>query len=384
MRRFSGRRRRRVFKRRPRRGRRLRRFSSRKRSGFRRFRRGRGRKLRSRGKITVGLKYERRFYPQTIRPWPFTSQGTGNRTGNNELCDCRYLQWNAPVTGSSGTRGNVVITNSNPWPLAYPPYTPGDLISASSMYALSSNYTWRLSDISTIQIDQPWLRWRQYRIRRIRFYVMPRTTVRTSGSDSLALVSGRPQGGDVAFMCTRYTRAIDDMTKDLQTIPSPSSWNDARLVDTAYYIMSNRLDKRKRVVIRRDFATGGRPVVFKFQPTVNRRVMINRSTQLNGSTQQYDYYDWQTKRIRAPWMPFYSFTRDQNGSAVQSYLSVPHYGMAIALRAMSCTDGTFPIFDTKVSFDVEFRHPVTLGQDSGSQSNKSYLMYADTLGDGVV
>lgn len=196
-------------------------------------------------------------------------------------------------------------------------------------------------------------------------------------------MSGRPQGGDLAFMCTRYTRAIDDMTKDIPVAAAPATWPDNRLVDTAYYLMSNRLDKRKRVVIRRDFATGGRPVVFKFQPTVNRRYMVNRS-----SAHYSDYvlstYDWNLRRVRAPWMPFYEFSRDQNGTFLVNNLGVPHFGMAIALRAMSCTDGTFPIFDTKVSFDVEFRRPVTLGQDAGSSATKSYMSYSDTLGAGVV
>lgn len=212
---------------------------------------------------------------------------------------------------------------------------------------------------------------------------MPRTTVRTSGADTLAIVSGRPQGGDLAFMCTRYTRAIDDMTQDIPQASAPSSWPDNRLVDTAYYLMANRLDKRKRVVIRRDFATGGRPVMFKFQPTVNRRYMVNRGTSYTNGA-QVDDYDWNLRRVRAPWMNFYEYSRDPNGSHLVTNISVPHFGMAIALRAMSCTDGTFPTFDTKVSFDVEFRRPITLGQDAGSSATKSYLSFADTLGAGVV
>lgn len=186
-------------------------------------------------------------------------------------------------------------------------------------------------------------------------------------------------------MCTRYTGAIDDMLADISPIDGPGGVGDSRLADTAYYQMVNRVDKRKRVVIRRDFATGGRPVSFKFTPTVNKRVMrADNITSPEG--QQTLHYEWSTRRVRAPWMKFYEYRRDQSAEGLVMNTLVPHFGMAIAMRVMSCTDGTFPIFDTKVSFDVEYKGAVGLGQ-AGSATDaiaKSYRIFGDTFGDGFM
>lgn len=190
-------------------------------------------------------------------------------------------------------------------------------------------------------------------------------------------------------MCTRYTRAIDDMTKGLETV-NPFMADDA-LRSTAFYLMANRSDRAKRVVIRRDWATGGKGVVFKFRPTINRRVIVNANMgygDSGGSHYQTLSDSYRVVRKPFPWLPFFEFFR-QGASAGTSYYnvytSVPFYGMAVALRPMSCTDGTFPEFDVKVSFDIEYRHPIDYTASSTTDSAaRSFLLYSDTTGSGVV
>lgn len=196
-------------------------------------------------------------------------------------------------------------------------------------------------------------------------------------------------------MCTRRTRAVDDMTRKIveDLSPSATSLPEHALSRSAFYLMANRSDRAKRVVIRRDWSTGGKGVVFKFRPTVNKRVIVvgnlTQGVRTEGGAYAQSLTDtYRVIRVPFPWLPFFDFQRLGSGAGEpvsQVYTSVPFYGMAVALRPMSCTDGTFPEFDVKVSFDIEYRHPVDFNSTTeAAEIAASYGIYADTYGTGVV
>ena len=388
------RRRKRILKRRSRRVR----FTKRRRGRgrFNRQRRRRtGRRLRSRSKINVGVKYERRYYPQTVRPWPPSDgpiyHASQPRTSAGPLCRSIAIRWYEPGGTAVGERIPIQVDGSIIWPNVSFLGQPSDLISSSSRYGITTNYVWRFSDLSLPTIDAPWLRFREFRVKRVRMYFSPRTTVRTTGSAN-SVIEGRIQGGDVAFMCTRKTRAIDDQLADINPVGMTRMPED-RLSDTSYYQLFNRPDRAKRVVIRRDWSSGGKGVVFKFRPTINKRQLLMGDLQasvIDARTKQTADNTYITKRIPYPWMPFFEFYRVPGGpvGAPTEYMylntTIPFYGMCVAMRPMSATNGTFPEFDVRVSFDVEYRKPITLGEGGtmAAQSLKSYKIFADTLGAG--
>jgi len=190
-------------------------------------------------------------------------------------------------------------------------------------------------------------------------------------------------------MCTRYTRAIDDMTAGIA--PVGTAIPEQYLRHTAFFNMANRSDRSKRVVIRRDWATGGKGVVFKFRPTINRRVIVvgDMTTGDSGGSAYQSIVDrYRVVRKPFPWLPFFEFFRQGAGAGTSYYnvyTGVPFYGMAVAMKPMSCTDGSFPEFDVKVSFDIEYRKPIDYTANSVADvAARSYLLYADTSGSGVV
>lgn len=179
-------------------------------------------------------------------------------------------------------------------------------------------------------------------------------------------------------------------------VVGPGEIPSARLADTAYFQLLNRPDRAKRVVVRRNFGYGGKPVVFKFRPTVNKQVIeyaevSNVEPEFpNQTLGQSAVNRIRLKRVPAPWLPFYSSRRitDNNPLATSSmitqvYTDIRHYGLVIAMAPRSCTDGNLPLFTTKTYFEIEFRAPrLAMDPDVPTAINRSYMLFSDTLGDG--
>lgn len=188
-------------------------------------------------------------------------------------------------------------------------------------------------------------------------------------------------------MCTRYTGAIDDCNPTHSAGELPVS----EYTYMAYNLMANRPDRKKRVVIRRDFAFGAKPIKFSFVPTVT----VDESTlhynmygggSTAGGPQMLSPSTRILRRKKAPWMPFYteSFV-DGSSRVTQLNTNVNHHGMAIAMRPRSCSGTVLPTFDVKYYLDLEFRGPRIIADASiGGISNASYHVFPDTYGDGTM
>lgn len=188
-------------------------------------------------------------------------------------------------------------------------------------------------------------------------------------------------------MCTRRTGPIDDMTNDL---PSGNSGDlpRVRYSDLAYNIMINRFDKSRRVVVRRDACYGMKPVKFIFRPTVNKTYGLVSQSQAE-ALDDVSITNNYIKRVSAPWIPFYRYVKFKKGESTEvfldQYLTVPHYGLCIALRPESCTNNNIPVFSTKTYLDIEFKGPrLSSTNFVVGLYNQSYQTYPDTLGDGTI
>ncbi len=188
-------------------------------------------------------------------------------------------------------------------------------------------------------------------------------------------------------MCTRFTGGIDDMNATHTTgaaLPR-SEWSQL-----AYNLMINRADRAKRVVVRRDCAFGMKPVKFTFRPTINKFVGLARQQNQN-QFEDPALANVYVKRVLAPWIPFYRYTRYYDTAAAETktyldpYVDIPHFGLAIAMRPQSCTNGILPLFNTKTYFDIEFKGPRLAGSATvTSLGTGSYQLFNDTLGDGTI
>lgn len=354
----------------------------RRRRGFKRSGR-RSRRLRSRSRINVGSKFERIAFRTNARIWP-PSDGPTPTFYTKQNASTRSIAYSVyALAGTNYAERTPIQWDETGYPAASGfPVAPSDLVTKSSRYGVVTNYSWSLGDLSATELYQPFRRYSQYRIRRIRVYVVPRPVVRTTGGNTAFGNQTFSEAGDVAFMCTRSTKAIDDLVGDIAPIAGPGQLPTNRYSDLAYYQLVNRPDKAKRVVVRRNFATSGRPVVFKFTPTVNKDI-IEWAELTSGGKQELTGGAGRVARVRAPWLPFYSFFQHAGSEHFHVYTDIRHYGLVIAMRPRSTTDGNFPLFDLRTFYDVEFRRPRVNGATQPSETlAKSFKMFADTLGDG--
>lgn len=154
----------------------------------------------------------------------------------------------------------------------------------------SSNITYSLDDIAMSNYMEFSKLYREMRVRRVihKWWAYRVNRVAAAGVDENAQFplanwdASRPncvprnaRGGDMVWMCTRYTGPVDDLQSSTAQIGN-GEW----LNNTGYSRIKRSPQFRKRCQLRNDVAYGMRPVTFKFAPTMlvpDRRVSTYNS-----------------------------------------------------------------------------------------------------------
>lgn len=262
-----------------------------------------------------------------------------------------------------------VVTPTSPPEKPDPPYyltgvsALADPSVGHNSYAYVSTYfRFSLGSVKASDVI-PWFQlYREFRIRRVRFYVFP-SVVRRTVSDVYSPVAPLALNtGNFAFICTR-SGSLGHPKNLVRVSQFPQE-------NMPYARAENNPSMKGRAVIRRDISSGSRrPIRFSFRPTtfvyggmpvapdpfdtdLDQKWTTTRPSSLAFSGNQ------QTKSRTSPWLPFTQavFSTDADNS-LESFYNIPHSGMQISYDRLSSDyeKVSWAQFRVQWKLDVEFR-----------------------------
>lgn len=330
-----------------------------KRRGFGR-KRG-SRRLSRRRKVNVVSRFTARGYElpaESTRFFPFTDLGGG---GN------RCVTVAADTTFPTGITNRITAITTNTYGVIT---APTALTSAGATVPTHLDiigvYAHSLGQINRYGNPPPeWMSHKYYRLRRVRMYFRPLSTLRVNTTSSV--VQAGSLGGDFAFTCTRWTGALGSFDSN----GTPYSAVDISEGLTPWDAMMNRPNHKKAVKRIERFGFGRKGASFKYRPTeqyVEFAVQSNDGFSAGPADVANNSANFRFRRRYARWRPIFNVVQSAAAGALIATLdSTWYFGMQVCIRRNSYIanigGGTYGISSCQVRqfLDVELKGQRQLG-----------------------